>query len=712
MKLKKIYFDAFKSLLEKELEINNNCIGLVGINESGKSNLLYAINVLREDRKLTTHDTPKMDKKHNPALRFEFELNPEEREAILNELLSWSSKNTLIGENIKKSTFNVIYHVALNTEKKEERFFSLTGFELNKNYLILLQEYFNDSYKIRHQDSFIPLSKAIIIKESDIKANDKFLTIYDDLKDINKEIKELEASIKINNADKNQEQQDQKNNEVSLPENTLPTENILNTEMEKIKEKLAKKVSKRDELISNIKDFDLYKQIASIEEEIKNSPAQISQLQTQLKSIETKISEFEKAPSGDENIKKQLNDEINNQKQKKSEIIVMQKNKKQKEKELAHLGIPLEKKYTSDVNKINTYLGLVLHDILIKYLPKVAFWRHDEKFILQSETLFSNLLDTNNLDSVSRPLVNIFRVGLGIKTIDDLHSKINEIKNDPNERSKLNTRLNKQINLYIKSVWSDYDQKINISLENDRIRIEIYDPAHDEASYYNMNERSQGAQTFISFLLTVGAEAKQGVIKDTILLLDEPETHLHPSGVRFLLKELIKIANKDNIVIYATHSIFMIDRENYNRHIILGKEKEQTIIKPSSNGRIGFFMQEEVLYSTLDIDFDKDFTSTQKYNFIFEGDGDKSIFKHFFNTIKPRPFNLKDTSYYHGGGCKNIEKYLNHKPIKLGTSWIFILDKDKPADNLRLFIEGRYKHYIDKDIYIFQYEHEKFVNAH
>jgi len=44
MELKKIYFDAFKSLLTKELEINHNCIGLVGINESGKSNLLHAIN--------------------------------------------------------------------------------------------------------------------------------------------------------------------------------------------------------------------------------------------------------------------------------------------------------------------------------------------------------------------------------------------------------------------------------------------------------------------------------------------------------------------------------------------------------------------------------------------------------------------------------------------------------------------------------------------
>jgi predicted ATP-dependent endonuclease of OLD family len=110
-----------------------------------------------------------------------------------------------------------------------------------------------------------------------------------------------------------------------------------------------------------------------------------------------------------------------------------------------------------------------------------------------------------------------------------------------------------------------------------------------------MEERSQGAKTFLSFLFTIGAEAKHGIIKNSILILDEPESHLHPSGVRYLLKELKRIADKDNQVIYATHSIFMIDRSNYDGHYIISKKNEISKIEPSCKDRKGFFMQEEVL---------------------------------------------------------------------------------------------------------------------
>jgi predicted ATP-dependent endonuclease of OLD family len=39
-----------------------------------------------------------------------------------------------------------------------------------------------------------------------------------------------------------------------------------------------------------------------------------------------------------------------------------------------------------------------------------------------------------------------------------------------------------------------------------------------------------------------------------VILLDEPETHLHPSGQKYLRNELLKIS-ENNLVIYATHSI-------------------------------------------------------------------------------------------------------------------------------------------------------------
>ena len=66
MQLKKVYFDAYKSLLDKELEITDNCIGLVGINKSGKSNILKAIGVLSHENALSRDERPRT-KKRNPG---------------------------------------------------------------------------------------------------------------------------------------------------------------------------------------------------------------------------------------------------------------------------------------------------------------------------------------------------------------------------------------------------------------------------------------------------------------------------------------------------------------------------------------------------------------------------------------------------------------------------------------------------------------------
>lgn len=719
MKLKKIYFDAFKSLLKKELEITDNCIGLVGINESGKSNLLYAINVLEEeDRYLSATDTPKMEnKKHNPSLRFDFELTSEERKLILDEILNWSELNTLVGKSIKKSNFNITYHISYNQKEDiEKRFFSLSNFEINENYLILSEKYSNDLYKIMHKETFKSLKEAIIVKDSDIKADEKRLKIHDGIEKLNEDIEKLEAEIKVTKEDDVVTSGDKPNDseivqEPVSKENTeaLEKEEDLKHTTNKNQEKLEQLIVKRNELESSLVDFNMPVLINSIQKEIENKKAEITAFKEQLSTINGTISELNKIAKPDDIQKKEIVTNTKKSTSFKLKISIITSDIKEKEKQLERLQTPLKEKYTSDILMLNKYLAEIIHDSLEDLLPKVVFWKHDKVFILESETLFSDLLSIAELNSVSRPLVNIFRLGLEITTINDLHDRIKEIQTDSNERSKLTRKLNRKVNEYIESVWPEYDQDIIITLENDRIRIEITDSTeYDDSSFYNMEERSQGAQTFLSFLFTIGAEAEKGVIKNTILLLDEPETHLHPSGVRSLLKELIKISNNGNLVIYATHSTFMIDKENYNRHVILEKSKELTTIKPSRKDRIGFFMQEEVLFSALDINLEKEISSTKRYNFVFEGEGDAIIFKHYyFNILKTPPFPIKNISYYHGGGCKNIRKYLNHRPIQLGTTWVFILDSDTPANQLKGLIEKEYKDYMNKDIYVFQYKNEK-----
>lgn len=78
-----------------------------------------------------------------------------------------------------------------------------------------------------------------------------------------------------------------------------------------------------------------------------------------------------------------------------------------------------------------------------------------------------------------------------------------------------------------------------------------------DPSLIHLEERSDGFKWFFSFDLLFMHETK-GTFKGSVLLLDEPGLHLHPSAQRDLLKRLEAYA-KDNTLIYTTHLPFMID---------------------------------------------------------------------------------------------------------------------------------------------------------
>lgn len=700
MKLVKIYFEAFKSLVGKELDIKHECIGFVGTNESGKSNVLAAINVLGGNRSLINLDTPKMAKDKSPSLRYVFALTDGEKDKYRSLIAKWYSENSCVSNALTYDYDYIWYEVFFDKEENQEKQnFIIPGLELNEDFYILDHNKRNDTYTILLEDKqSIPLSKAVLNHIKIIQNQESFINIKSSLEKLEEEILFHQSVIS------SEQERDAENSELT------------EKEKEKQKAELAKKnvelvslLQKKGKIENHLQHFNITNIISVAENNISLLKNEITQLELDITEQENKLIELHKLPEPDETQKIEIETIVQNlstfQSNKSNQQSILDK----KQQELVKLNEPLLSKYILDSNELYYYIDDLLEEFFRPILPRVVFWEHSQKYILQSETLFADLLTKVDFDEISRPLVNIFRIGFGIHTIAELKTKIIEIQNSPNERSRLGRTLNIKINEFIKGVWQDYDQEINITLEKEQIRIEIFDPVGYEASYYNMEERSQGCQTFLSFLMTIGAEAEHGVIKNTILLLDEPETHLHPSGVRFMLQELIKISKRDNLVMYATHSIFLIDRLNFDRHIILEKKNEHTIIKPANKGRIGYFMQEEVLYNTLDLNLGKDLTSTNKFNFVFEGDGDAVLFEHFYDKIltkDTRPFPIEGTSFYQGGKCSDIQKYLTQRPIQLGTKWIFILDKDKPADDLKKFIESKYKNYVSTDIFVFQYANE------
>jgi len=329
--------------------------------------------------------------------------------------------------------------------------------------------------------------------------------------------------------------------------------------------------------------------------------------------------------------------------------------------------------FDNDINKILT-------NIISEMLPNVNYWEFDSKSLLPSEMSYEAFMVGNEPYEINAPLFNMLLISddLAISNSSDVAKKISTWKVDASTRRKDSSILTRDVNKHIKSVWDDYDQEINIDLEETKITIHVTDPQSSIMNFYDMEMRSQGFKTFISFILTVTAEVKTGILENYILILDEPETHLHPSGVKYMREELLKLASSNNHVFFATHSVFMIDRENLKRHLIVEKKKEKSVIKSVTRNNI---LQEDIIYQALGTSVDE--FSISNRNILFEGELDVNLFSFFIDRCVPNRDNkLNDHEFLDGGGTNRILSFFLNKAIPKHSKWSLILDNDAPGRNL------------------------------
>ncbi len=330
-----------------------------------------------------------------------------------------------------------------------------------------------------------------------------------------------------------------------------------------------------------------------------------------------------------------------------------------------------------------------VEELLSTRIPRVVYWEYLPNYLLPAEMTYDEFVKNDDPYSNSAPLFNAMRLSnsLGIQTVDDLKHKISLWKQDSSERRKDAKIMTDSLNKHIRRIWADYDQEISIGFEESKITIHINDPESQQMNFYSMEARSQGFKTFISFILTTAAEAEGLNPQNILLLLDEPETHLHPSGARYMREELLKLAEKGNYIIYATHSIFMIDRNNLERHIIVQKDGELThLTKVDSNN----FIQEAVMYEAMGAKIDE--FSIGLKNIVFEGKIDLILFDFFINKCLDRTTHkeIQDHRLWNGGGTKRISNFLADKILPLTSRWYLILDNDNPGRQLSKTVEEKH----------------------
>lgn len=212
-------------------------------------------------------------------------------------------------------------------------------------------------------------------------------------------------------------------------------------------------------------------------------------------------------------------------------------------------------------------------DLPSEIIHNAIFWTADEKYLISRPIDLAAFAAQPG--EVSVPLRNCFLLA----GIADIAARIDALEGDSTEIEHLQSELGARVTAHIKSVWPHHPIEITFLITNNQINFHVRDQgAVGKAK--TADQRSDGFKQFVSFLLTVSAQNRNEELSNTILLLDEPETHLHPLAQEYLLGELKKITSnkRRNIALFATHSNYMIDKGDLSRNFRVRKSDDKTAI--------------------------------------------------------------------------------------------------------------------------------------
>ena len=299
-------------------------------------------------------------------------------------------------------------------------------------------------------------------------------------------------------------------------------------------------------------------------------------------------------------------------------------------------------------------------DFLYSNEPAVSVWKPSPEYLLTNVNLNEYKKDTSS----NKPLRNIFKL-TGYSDNKSIIEAIDKVAT-PRNRSKLVQKLNDSINEYVGKVWSNNIDIVIEITETGAFSLFIRDKGKENIyDRFSITDRSQGPQQFLSLILSSSLETINHERKNELILIDEPEVHLHPSGIRDLAQELYKIG-EENYVFLATHSPFMIDKKHKERHFIVKKDKraitELIRIKESDN-----LIDDEVLRDAFGIDVYKDLLNP--HSILVEGASDKIILQKAFDALGYKGVGITNG---HGNNIVTLASKLNYDRLSV----MVLLDDD------------------------------------
>ena len=310
--------------------------------------------------------------------------------------------------------------------------------------------------------------------------------------------------------------------------------------------------------------------------------------------------------------------------------------------------------------------ALIDDEFIENKLPKVISWDSNSKYLING-TIDLNKFKESPAE-ISIPLFNMFKFLKLDK--DSLKKEISDVLADGTDRHKLASDLSQVATKHLNTVWREHEVEVNVTIESNGACDVHFADKDAKTNFFEMQDRSDGFQRFISFILTLSAENLNEELKNSLILLDEPEMHLHPSGIEYLRDELLNIVRNNNYILAASHSIFLVDKKCLERHLTVKKTSGCTHVSYINSDNP---FQEEVVFRALNTSI---YELVQPFNIVFEGSIDSDIFlatKHKFRTELAGLSNIGGIG---ATGATEVKKYEKFFRGNLLVKAIAIFDSD------------------------------------
>ena len=204
-------------------------------------------------------------------------------------------------------------------------------------------------------------------------------------------------------------------------------------------------------------------------------------------------------------------------------------------------------------------------EYLFKCIPRVELFRPVDQ-----------IMDAVTLDELDDPEQEFMQGVFRYAGMWDGHETL--FRQDPATTRRLE-RASTDFTRKIHEEWKQEDLAFKFQhagRNGDQIELMISDPAVTDRSV-RPSERSTGFSAFFTMSMRMLARTEGNYANKYILLFDEPGTSLHPAGQVNLQKVFERLSMKDQIV-YATHSLFMINHNRPERNKVVSKDEKGTQI--------------------------------------------------------------------------------------------------------------------------------------